>query len=141
ERPRGGGVDEPDLRLENGEERALAAHDGLGHVHAAVRTEEPVEVVAADAAGDLRVPLLDQGAVAVAEVAEARVDLAAAAPGADAGDAPAPVLLGDAGHGPAQVDDCRVVAGLAREAGPAAAVDDRGVVVTADLDGRRHVVL
>jgi hypothetical protein len=70
-------VDQPHLRPEDGAQRPLAADEGAGDVEALLG-QEVVEVVARDPARDLGVALADQVGVAVTEVAEPRVDLAAA---------------------------------------------------------------
>ncbi len=66
-RPGRRAVDEPHLRLQDRGERAFAADQGAGDVEAFFG-EEVVEVVAGDAAGDVRVAVPDQAGVLVPEV-------------------------------------------------------------------------
>src|SRR5207244_10051209 len=66
---------EPEGGTEDCGAGALAADQGAGHVEPVLR-EEVVEVVARHPPGDARVPGADELGVAVAEVAEAAVDLA-----------------------------------------------------------------
>ena len=75
-------VHQAHLRLQHGDTGALRAHQGLGHVEPLLR-QQAVQVVAGDPPRDLRVPLSDQVAVAVPEVLQRGVDLAAAVPGGD----------------------------------------------------------
>ena len=85
ERAAGRAVDQVHGRLEHGHAGALGAGERPGDVEA-VLGQQVVEVVAGDAARDLRVPLADQVAVAVGERTQPRGELVghARAVGADA---------------------------------------------------------
>ena len=78
----GRAVDQADGRLEDRDAGALGARERGGDVEA-VLGQEAVEVVAGDAARQLRVALADEVAVPVAEVAQLGVDLALGAAGRD----------------------------------------------------------
>ena len=67
-----------DLRLEHGDQRALAAHQRPGQVEALLR-EQIVEVVAGNPAGDLRIAGADLAEVAVPDLPQPPVQLGPAA--------------------------------------------------------------
>ena len=82
EGPRRPGVDEPHGGLEHDDAGALGADERAGDVEA-VLGQQLVEVVARHAPRDLGEAAADRVGVAVAQVAQARVDLAAAPAGGD----------------------------------------------------------
>ena len=126
-------VNEAGLRAQDRNAGALGADEGAGDVEA-VFGEQVVEVVAADAARDVRVVLANEAGVGVAEVAELGVDLALAAAGLDDGFEFA--LGGSAdGHAGAVVEEdvefFDVFAGFAAEDG----VRTAGVISDVAADG------
>jgi hypothetical protein len=72
------------FRFKDRDAGALATDKGAGHVEA-VLGKELVEVVARDAAGNVREACADEVGVGIAQAAQAGVDLASAPPGSDDG--------------------------------------------------------
>ena len=72
-------MDQPYRRLQYRGERSFAADQGAGDVEALLG-QELVEVVAGDAARDVRVTLPDEVGVLVPEIPQLLVDLATASP-------------------------------------------------------------